>query len=391
MMKKSLIALAALAATSAFAQSSVSIDGGFDAGLQMNNYKGNKVSGIAGNGSSTSQFNLRGTEDLGGGLKANFRLETDFNAVSNFGNTGTSTGSNATTPASSINGAGGTFGNGEIRVGLSGNFGAVDMGAVNYNTLTTTLTGQPFGTAIGSGFRTFYINDALATSAVRAENAIKYMSPAFMGFNASVYVSKKQALATTVNAVVGTSTTNLNTQPNAFSTTMGAYDQVGTSELGLNYANGPLAASFSQLKQNFQGISATNASLGVAGSTISTVNTLGANYALGDAKVFALYQNNKTNTSSVNSNAFSVSGTYTMGAFVMMAQLGRFNNKFASTSSNLVGIGIDYSLSKRTALYLRAESINGLGGSAAAVTPAAISGTDSAKFSRNAIGLRHTF
>lgn len=389
MMKKSLIALAALAATSAFAQSSVSIDGGFDAGLQMNNYKGNKVSGIAGNGSSTSQFNLRGTEDLGSGLKANFRLETDFNAVSNLGNTGTSTGSNATTPASSINGAGGTFGNGEIRVGLSGNFGAVDMGAVNYNSLTTTGTGQPFGTAIGSGFRTFFINDAQATSAVRAENAIKYMSPDFMGLKASVYVSKKQALA--ANGTTST-TTGLTPQANAFSTTMGAYDQVGTSELGLNYANGPLAASFSQLKQNAQGIAATNSSGAAAATTIATVNTLGANYALGNAKVFALYQNNKTNTSSVNSNAFSVSGTYTMGAFVMMAQLGRFNNKVASTSSNLVGIGIDYMLSKRTALYLRAESINGLGGSVqAAASPAAINGTDLAKFSRNAIGLRHAF
>ncbi len=255
-MKKTLVAIAALAATGAFAQSSVTIDGVVDAGYQSVNYKGNTVNGIAGNGSSTSQLNFRGTQDLGGGLKSSFRVETDWNMVSNYANTGTSTGVN-TTVANSINGAGGTFGNGEIRVGLAGGFGSVDFGAVNYNTLGTYLTGQPFGTAIGSGFRTFYINDAQATSSVRAENAIKYVTPTFSGFNASLYKSNKQD-----KAVAGTAsaTTGLVPQPNAFSTSIGAYDQVGTQEMGVNYANGPIAASYSSLKQDFVGISSVNGS-----------------------------------------------------------------------------------------------------------------------------------
>ena len=85
-MKKSLVALATLAATSAFAQ--FSIDGVMDAGIGSINYKGTSVSGVYNNGSATSQINFRGNHDLGGGMKADFRVETDWNTVSNSGNQG---------------------------------------------------------------------------------------------------------------------------------------------------------------------------------------------------------------------------------------------------------------------------------------------------------------
>ena len=379
-----------MAATGAFAQSSVQLDGVVDAGYQSINYKGNTVNGIAGNGSSTSQLNVRGTEDLGGGLKATFRVETDWNMVSNYANTGTSTGTNFTSTANSINGAGGTFGNGEIRLGLeSATLGQIHFGAVNYNSLSTFLTGQPFGTAIGSGFRTFYINDAQATSSVRAENAIKLVTPTFNGFNATLYKSNKQDKAATA-AAASTSTTGLITQPNAFSTSVGAYDQVGTQELGLNYANGPIAASYSSLKQDFVGISALNSSLAAAGTTESTVNTLGANYTMGAAKFFLLNQTNKTNTNSTNNKATTLSATYTMGSIVLMAQTGSLKN-VSGTKSTLTAIGADYNLSKNTAIYLRSESIDDKAGAMnAAVTPTAIKGTDT-KFARTALGIRIGF
>ncbi|CAN1551193.1 OmpC Outer membrane protein (porin) [Burkholderiaceae bacterium] len=387
-MKKTLVAIAALAAFGAQAQSSVQLDGVVDAGYQSVNYKGNTVNGIAGNGSSTSQLNVRGTSDLGGGLKSTFRVETDWNMVSNFANTGTSTGVNATTPANSINGAGGTFGNGEIRVGLeSASMGQIHFGAVNYNTLGTFLTGQPFGTAIGSGFRTFYINDAQATSSVRAENAVRIVTPAFSGITASLYKSNKQSKAA---AGTASATTGLVPQPNAFSGSIGAYDQVGTQEIGLNYANGPIAASYSSLKQDFIGISGVNSSSGAAGGTESTVNTLGANYTMGAAKFFVLNQTNKTNTNSVNNKATTLSATYTMGNIVLMGQTGSLKNA-AGVKSNFTGYGADYNLSKTTAVYLRAESIDDKANAMnAAVTPAQIKGTDT-KFARTALGLRVAF
>jgi predicted porin len=379
-MKKSLIALAVLTVSGAsFAQSSVQIDGVMDVGVASIDYKGNRVGGIANNGSSTSQLNIRGTEDLGGGLKANFRVETDWNTVSNSGNTGavptaatttttttdtntvvdgavatsTSTSTSASTTTLS-GGAASTFGNGELRVGLSGGFGSIDAGAVNYNSLSSTLAGQPFGTAIGSGFA------ATAARLVRSDNSVKYVSPSFGGLTVSLYNAQKQTKAT----------------GSSFSTTFGAYDFTGSDEVGVNYANGPIAASYSNLKQK------------AADGSSTTYDTLGANYALGAAKLFALVQNTKNSANTVDNSYVAISGTYAMGATTLMASAGSLENK-AGAKSKLAAIGADYALSKRTAVYARYESIDNVvaTGIAAAAT---IDGAGT-KRTRTAIGVRHAF
>lgn len=340
-MKKSLVALAALAVTGAFAQSSVTIDGIYDAGYQSIDYKGNKVNGINGNGSSTSQLNFRGTEDLGGGLKASFRVETDWNVAFNRGNTGAASAVNSGATAVA-NSAAGSFGNGEIRGGLAGGFGTVDFGVVNFNTLATFGVGQPFGTAIGGGYRTVTRVNA-AGSAVRSDNSVKYTSPAFSGFNVTLYKANKQ-------------NTGANANDN-FSGDLGRTALIGSQEFGLNYANGPLAASFSNLKQDSTGVVAATAVTPVPGTTQSTVNTLGANYNFGTAKLLGLRQTNKTDTNSVNTTFTSVSGTYTLGNTVLLAQTGGLKNNNTGLKSNLLGLGADYLLSKTTALYFRHESI----------------------------------
>ena len=85
-MKKSLVALAVLAATGAFAQSSVTLYGRMDAGITRDGgglgTAGSVTrvdSGIAGG----TRLGFRGVEDLGGGLKANFLAETGFCGDSN--------------------------------------------------------------------------------------------------------------------------------------------------------------------------------------------------------------------------------------------------------------------------------------------------------------------
>ncbi|MFM7332082.1 MAG: porin, partial [Brachymonas sp.] len=81
-MKKTLVAMAALASMSAFAQSSVTLYGVGD--MWFGNTKigapGAQVSNTVLNsgGLSGSRFGLRGTEDLGGGLKAEFVFENGF-------------------------------------------------------------------------------------------------------------------------------------------------------------------------------------------------------------------------------------------------------------------------------------------------------------------------
>jgi predicted porin len=351
----------------AVAQSTVSIDGILDAGYQALDYKGTKVNGVANNGAATSQINFRGTEDLGGGLKATFRVETDWHTTSNRGNTGA--GSTPVTGGDTTVAAASTFGNGEIRVGLNGGFGAVDLGAVNYNTLGTYLTGQPFGTAIGSGFRALAINDAQAVSAVRSDNSIKYVSPNFSGLTVSLYTAAKQtkAIATTAN------------QSTSFSTSMGAFDMQGTNEIGVNYANGPIAASFSNLKQNYKDVG--------TGSTVSTVNTFGANYTMGAAKLFALYQTNETDTKSTDNKYMSVSASYAMGATTVMAQAGSLENK-SGQKSDMTSLGANYALSKRTTVYARYENIDDKAGVVA--NPGSLT-TVGSKRTRTGLGVIHTF
>lgn len=106
-MKKTLIALAAVAASSAvFAQSSVTAYGRVDVSLARN-VGSDKT--VMQNGSG-SRLGFRGNEDLGGGLKALFQIEHRFNA-----DTGELT--NAA-----------KFWQGRSIVGLSGGFGTVQFG-----------------------------------------------------------------------------------------------------------------------------------------------------------------------------------------------------------------------------------------------------------------------
>ena len=106
-MKKTLIALATLAAVSgtAFAQSTVTLYGVVDAGIT----KGATTTTFTGGGiNGTSRLGVKGTEDLGGGLSAVFQIETGLNS-----------GKEA---ASSL-GDRGAF------VGLAGAFGTVTLGS----------------------------------------------------------------------------------------------------------------------------------------------------------------------------------------------------------------------------------------------------------------------
>jgi predicted porin len=324
-------------------------------------------------------------QDLGGGLKADFRLESDINPVSKQANTGVANSANATAAANANNSVASTWGNGEARVGINGGFGRVDLGAVNFNGITTTGTGMPFGTAIGSGYASMYRVDA-AAGAIRDENAVKYTSPAFSGLTATLYKSNKQTKASNSTA---NATTGIITQQTTFNAALGAYDKLGSQEIGLNYANGPLAASYSTLTQDSVGVG--------AGVTESKVNTLGANYAVNNAaKVFFLNQTNKNTgaasvATTVDTSYTAFSATYTMGNTVLMASTGSLKadaGTNAGKKSTITGLGADYNLSKTAALYARYETIN----DKAVVIAAAgtIDGTDT-KRTRTALGLRVTF
>ena len=176
-MKKSLLAIAALSAIAgtAQAQSSVTLFGTLDeAGYyanQVNKSTASQAWGMFGNSVATSNWGLKGSEDMGGGTKANFYLESGINP--SFG-TVTNVGAASTTAALLFD-RGANF-------GLSGNWGQLDLG----NKLT------PFISAVGgilpvSGNSTF-VNSAVAGgySFFFAHNSLTYTLPTMAGFNAAL-------------------------------------------------------------------------------------------------------------------------------------------------------------------------------------------------------------
>ncbi|CAM2156750.1 general bacterial porin, GBP family [Pararobbsia alpina] len=161
---------AALVASVAQAQSSVTLYGILDAGIMYtNNVSKNGSSGhlwqaTSGNINGT-RFGLRGTEDLGGGLSAIFVLENGFNIQN---------GKQAQD--------GRLFGR-QSWVGISSTeFGAITLGR-QYDFLTDFI--EPLtsiaGTFGDTGFIHPFDNDNLDHS-VRMNNAVKYTSVAYSGF-----------------------------------------------------------------------------------------------------------------------------------------------------------------------------------------------------------------
>jgi len=155
-MKKTLIALAAVAATgAAMAQSSVTLYGIVDVNLQSSKTTGGvRQNTMADGGVSGSRFGLKGAEDLGGGLKAIFVLENGF-----------------------------TVDTGEVRLG---------------NTTTAyddiSIAANPLWDSILSPANTVWANNYVS----RPGNTIYYASPSFAGVTgAASYSLGENKTATT--------------------------------------------------------------------------------------------------------------------------------------------------------------------------------------------------
>ncbi len=391
-MKKTLIAIAALAATGAFAQSTVTIDGIVDAGYVSYNYKGVGVTGIDRNLTSTSQLNFRVSSDLGGGMKATWRSETDFAVTGNGLNTG-AVGNVASTAAAgggagTTNGTASTFMNGEQILALTGGFGKVAFGAINNNALTTHSTSQPFGTAIGSGFRG--TSGSFVSPDVRADNSFQYMSPTFAGgFGLNTIIRKQQAVTGTNSALSNAA--------------LGSQAQAGVVELALTYNAGPLNAIFTRISQDASNIAAVTAGTGAVAIPATAgkgqFTGLAANYNMGAATVYGGYQLNKAapfgGANVIDRQTVTVALSYVAGVHTMAGSYQRASNNLAiaapatTTGSSLIGLGYEYALSKTTALTARYERI-GDGANLVAITPFAAQNGATDR-TRMGVGLRVGF
>jgi predicted porin len=333
-MKKTLIALAVLSAAGvASAQSSVTLYGVADAYLGTTNTKTTNAAGVSSSlrqnvidsgGSGASRFGLTGSEDLGGGLKANFTLESGIEI---------STGA-VSTP--------GVLFNRQSWVGLSGGFGAVRLGKMY----------SPYDEVNGIGSSAFdelfkpANNNVFASNNYNANpnNSIYYATPNISGFSAALSYS------------FGENKT-------------AAVDAGHVVSANVQYAGGPIAVSLSHQQEKANG-----------NTTAVKLTKLNATYDFGVAKLHAGVGQVKSGTTSLfpvapaTTTAYDKGTDYQVGVDVPLGNAltvstgvarGKITGLAGGGEMKSTGFGLaaKYALSKRTFFYtgLQLEKNDGPG------------------------------
>lgn len=318
-MKKSLIAAAALAASGAvFAQSSVQVYGIADVWGGSVTVKKDGVkqypdsqTGLFDGGVSDSRFGFKGTEDLGGGLKAEFTLEQGFKLDDG-----------------SLAEKGKAF-NRQAWVGLSGGFGAVKFGRAY--TAFDDVSG-----AAASVFDSDLapINNIFVSTwaSTRVDNTIRYETPTFSGFSGAVSYSLGE------DKTADTSATKL-------------------YALSAKYENGPLMLGAGYAKLDAEAdLSVFDKFLGTVKGSLDATR-LNASYDFGVAKALASYGRAKAKAAgdSVRSNEWELGVEVPLAAnLALSAGYGRVTlkeNGVKIGKGNSLGAAVAYSLSKRTLVY----------------------------------------
>ena len=348
-MKKTLVALAALAVVgAASAQSTVTLYGRLDASVGKNEVKANALYpgatsqdlGMAVNGSNMSgnRWGMMGTEDLGGGMKAKFMLESGF-SIDN---------------GTSAQGAR-LFGR-HSWVGVAGGFGEVRLGRQ-----TTIMADGPY--AVTGGYANYDawgaptvigVNGALATTAgsfgnlnsvtvdaVRTDNSLKYMTPTMGGFTGTFVWSPGE------NGVAG-----------------GASASRYWS-LGAGYVNGPINVQFAY--ETMDPANVTTKAWALAGA-----------YDLGVARLSASVQ--RASRLNVDDKGYALGVGIPFGPMSLDLEYASEKTDGGSKASALNIRGV-YNLSKRTNLYVFITD---------GTAKTAVAGAKS-DLNRFQVGMRHVF
>jgi predicted porin len=414
-MKKSLFALAALSAfaTAAQAQSSVTIygiiDGNYSTSKQdfinsgaantkfdSTNLKSVKNTGVQAvdDPTASSRLGFRGTEDLGGGLSANFNLELDMTVG---GGTALSTSDARTSTVGLASKTMGTVNIGRQLTGVHGTVAGFNPLAGN-NMVGDILYSGAFrahsvsnlnanGTAAGVGATTG-TTTLIGVDSVRMNRGVSYVSPTFSGFTVRADLANDSQNADAANAT-----------PNAETS-------VKHQGLTVNYAAGPVRVAVSTHKAKADIV----ATAGSNDTSELKIDAISAAYQLFPAlSLQASYAESEYTTAGAmtsETKAYRLGANYNVGKWVLAAQYGQGDVKtpIANSDTNLgTGTAADrtayqlaafYNLSKRTALYaaygfqeqkITAQALN----TAGAASTIAIG--DKVKWTQTAVGVRHSF
>ena len=299
---------AALAALSlaASAQSSVTVYGQIDQGVIKGN--GGSATNPGGTGTSkawnvgqasTSRLGFRGTEDMGGGLSAQFQIEHRFNP-----DTGGVNSANS-------------FWNGRSFVQLSSrSLGSVYLGRDYTPAYWIGIKSDPFGDdGVGQAgslarWANYQTPDAVGNG-TRASNAVGYKSPNVGGFTAAASVGLSET--TGLGRVQG---------------------------LSLEYGAGPLYAGL-----GYEQVSGgSNDGRGVF--------NLALHYNLGFMKPILYVAQGKTDANgNTKATVVMLGATAPVGQGLLKAMVFRLDSDINARDRSKFGLGYNYLMSKRTTVY----------------------------------------
>ena len=281
--------LAVVGSSAAMAQSSVTLYGRVNTSVEHQKTGDVSVNKMVNN---SSRFGFKGVEDLGGGLKAGFALESGFNSDDG-------TGSGWTHPTTGMSFAR------QSEINLSGNFGMVRLGNFipeSYYATADYVSMHNHDTGSSA--------DVLYAYVMRDVNKIAYRAPNLGGLTLEGAVSLHE---------------QTNNGKNAF-------------DLAANYAMGPLAlgAGYTQLDDVKQ--------LGLRAVYTAGPFVLGGYYQRDEDAYIA---NGGTR------NTVRLAGAYMMGASEFHLNAGRANSykNVSDSAANQYTIAYNYNLSKRTKVY----------------------------------------
>ncbi len=340
-MKKALIALAVLGLTggAAVAQSSVTLFGVIDADLKYVKTGGLTVKKLDSSGLNTSRFGVRGTEDLGGGLKAGFWLESQVD---------TDTG---------VAGGGSAFWGRRATVSLAGDFGEVRLGR---NKTVSRLHIEDFDPSAFTGLGSvsvLYSNlgSGNGTSFGRADNLASYSLPGNLGgFYGGVDVSAGEGVGTNKGQSVrlGYKQGPLHVS-GAYANTSNAADndKFKLASVGAAYDFGVVRPSLSYTESKYL-------------ARKQKVLTASLTAPLGQGQLWGSYSEAKTS----GETGFATVGT-----------------------PKLFALGYIYNLSKRTALYTTFAQLKNDGTTRFALGGAPAATANGQKSTGYDVGVRHSF
>lgn len=296
-MKKPIAVLAVLAvlafwgSSAAFAQSNVTVYGLVDAALVHEKNGGTaSATRLDSGGQSGTRLGFKGTEDLGAGLKANFVLEAGF------------------TLDDGALSQGALFGR-QAYVGLSGSFGAINLGRQKAPMYDVMDKLDPFRIGMaGDANRLF-------KTTVRINNALTYFTPVVNGLSGNVMLALGESqVSASANKTLG---------------------------LALNYDKGRLETAFAYHK-----------TYNATGSDSVRKTLLGANYNFGPVKGHASYQFNKGQGKADIRVWLVGAGIPVSQRTAVVMDYTRVSDRVVQNAdANQVAIGMTYDLSRRTNLY----------------------------------------